>query len=101
MNEKEQGIFTANIDHIQIFGEDLHGLAIQYSDDKDILQENLTRVISNKCLKQAEVAKKSGKREMRYPSIIIRFAISLCLKLGKNKYEFLRQCFYLPNALNL
>jgi superfamily II DNA or RNA helicase len=27
MNEKEHGIFTANVDHSQVFGKDLHSLA--------------------------------------------------------------------------
>jgi hypothetical protein len=47
MNEKEQGIFTANVDHNQVFGEDLHGLAAEYFDNKDISQEDLTRVITS------------------------------------------------------
>jgi hypothetical protein len=40
MNEKEQGICTANVDHSQVFGEDLHGLETQYFDDKYIWQED-------------------------------------------------------------
>jgi hypothetical protein len=61
----------------------------------------LTRVIFNECLKQAAVAKQYGKRVMRYPFVIIRFAIALRLKLGINKYEFMRQCFYLPSVRTL
>jgi hypothetical protein len=80
MNEKEQGIFTADVDHNQVFGEDLHGLAAEYFDNKDISQEDLTRVVFNECLKQAAVAKQYGKRVMRYPFVIIRgFAIALRL----------------------
>jgi hypothetical protein len=45
MNEKEQGIFTANVDHNQVFGEDLRGFAAEYFDNKDISQEDLTRVV--------------------------------------------------------
>jgi hypothetical protein len=40
MNEKEQGIFTANVDHTQVFGEDLHGSAAEYFDNNDISQED-------------------------------------------------------------
>jgi hypothetical protein len=47
MNEKEQGIFTANVDHNQVFGEDLHGLAAESFDNKDISQEDLMRVITS------------------------------------------------------
>jgi hypothetical protein len=47
INEKEQGFFTANVDHNQVFGEDSHGLAAEYFDNKDISQEDLTRVIFN------------------------------------------------------
>jgi hypothetical protein len=101
MNEKEQGLFTADIDHSQVFGEDCHGLTTTYFDNKDISQEYLTRFIFNECLKQAAVAKQSVKRAMRHPFVIIRFAIALWLKLGINKYEFMWQCLYLPSVRTL
>jgi hypothetical protein len=59
------------------------------------------RMIFNEYLKQATLAKQHGKRVMRYPFVIIRFAIALRLKLGINKYEFMRKCFYLPNVRTL
>jgi superfamily II DNA or RNA helicase len=49
MNEKKQCIFTANVDHNQVFREDLHGLAAEYFYNKDIPQEDFTRVILNEC----------------------------------------------------
>jgi hypothetical protein len=43
----------------------------------------------------------SGKRVMRNPFLITWFAIALWLKLGINKYEFMRQCLYLPSVRTL
>jgi hypothetical protein len=47
------------------------------------------------------VAQKSGTRGCKYLFLMIRFDISLRLKMGKDKYEFLRKCFNLPRSLKI
>ena len=50
---------------------------------------------------QSRRAKKSGKKSCRYSFLMIRFAISLKLKFGKERYDFISKCFNLPSGPHL
>jgi hypothetical protein len=61
-------------------------------------QGHVARYIFQECMRHATVADKHGENAVRYPYIVLRCAIMLRLKMGVDKYEFLRQAFHLPSA---
>jgi hypothetical protein len=79
----------------------LQTAAQSFFNENEISEGSLCTQIFQEMLRQAKVAKKSGARCVRYSNIMTRFAIALRIKMGVDKYDFLRKCFFLPSARTL
>ena len=96
--------FDASIifdDRIAKFADD-HLKNPQDPDDNDVVSDSaLQNYVFQECIMQSKRTNKSGKKSCRYSFLMIRFAISLKLKLGKGRYDFIAKCFNLPSDSHL
>ena len=70
-------------------------------DNNGVSDSALSKYIFKECILQTRRAAKSGKKSCRYSFLMIRLAISLKLKLGKGRYDFLAKCLNLPSDSHL
>ena len=87
-----------SVDYSNLFDSNLESLAKKHFDSEKISDDNIQRYIFAECMLQAKKARTNGKKSVRYSFLLIRFAISLRLKLGNDKYEYLAKTFNLPSG---
>ena len=65
-------------------------------------ESSFERQLFSVCVENAQKAIDTGsKHSCRYPPFVLRFAISLLSKVGKNTYAVLQDTFSLPSARHL
>jgi hypothetical protein len=94
MNSKKEG--GVEIDPSALIADDLQTAAQSFFNENEISEDSLCAQIFQEMLRQANVAKKSGARCVRYSNITTRFAVALRIKMGVDKYTFLRTRFLEP-----
>lgn len=78
---------------------DVEGMANDVFEKLEGGENSLARHIWSACVENAKTAQRTGsKHACRYPRCVIRFAVGLLSKVGKNTFEEIRNIFGLPSA---
>ena len=85
-------------DYLGVFGNDMESLAKKHFDSEKVSDSSIQRYIFSECIMNARKAKANGNKSVRYSFLLLRFAISLRLKLGNDTYEYLAKTFKLPSG---
>ena len=70
-------------------------------ENSSVTDSTLQSYVFEEFILQSRRANKLGKKSCRYSFLMIKLTISLKLKLGKERYDFISKCFNLPSESHL
>lgn len=84
-----------------LFDEETERCAHEYFKDKQVSDDDVSKLLFMESLKNARIAEKSGSRRVRHSPLMIRFCITLNQKLGKRQWASIAKTFHLPSQSTL
>ena len=97
---KDSSKLTRELDDLMNNG-DVEKAGLEWFEQKQLSFDGVSSAIFTECVRAAKLARTAGSQQVRYPPLIIRYAIYLRSKLKKSGYDFFAQTFKFPTARTL
>lgn len=84
-----------------LFDEETEDLAMAYFEKENVSDDDIEKLLFLESLKNARRAQESGSKRVRHSPLMIRFCITLNVRLGRRNWTSLARLFHLPSQRTL